>query len=367
MEIARGWWRAGARTTVTAVVVTVLAACGGGGDDDDQRSSATTTTEATEPSRTEREAETSTTAPTTTSTTTAPPPPPIEEVDLRAVPLRIRCFDGELDVVAGAPSTPSPSGPVKVDLFEVTYADADADGRSDAVVRATCVFADGGNASVASVAVVGATAAGPVQLGQPVDGFQPEVVDGTLVVAQAVYGDGDPNCCPSAFRHVPFGLADGRWAEAPGDGVAGDAVTTGGLGALAVGSRYAEVAGRSGRPLLVEDPLQTDGACTYVSFDDLEGVVALGGEGLVHSVQVTSSAVRTRSGLGVGARAEDVYAAFPGRVIATPHEYVPGGEYLTFTPVDEPDRLVVFETDGATVTAFRAGESGWASAIEGCA
>lgn len=42
-------------------------------------------------------------------------------------------------------------------------------------------------------------------------------------------------------------------------------------------------------------------------------------------------------------------------------------EYLTFTPVDEPDRLVVFETDGTTVTAFRAGEAAWATLVEGCA
>jgi hypothetical protein len=358
------------RTGARVLMALAIALAGCGGDDGGEARSGTTTEAGdTRVDRSTTTASTTTSTSTSTSTTTtAPPPPPVEEIDLRAVPIRILCFDGELEVVADAASTPSPSGDVLVDLFEITHADADGDGRTDAVIRATCVFADGGNAAVASVAVVGSQPGGPVQVGQPVEGYAPEVVDGVLVVSQSVDADTDPTCCPSAVRHVPFALAGGRWAGATGgDPVEDDQVTTAGLGALAVGRRYAEVAGRAQRPLLVEDPLQTDGACVYAAFDGLEGVHALGSEGTVRSVQVTSDAVRTRSGLGVGSPAADVHAAFPGRVTATPHEYVTGGEYLTFTPVDEPDRLVVFETDGTTVTAFRAGEAAWATLVEGCA
>jgi hypothetical protein len=93
----------------------------------------------------------------------------------------------------------------------------------------------------------------------------------------------------------------------------------------------------------------------------------LGGDGEVHSVEIDNPAVRTQSGLGIGTPSAEVGPSFPGRVTAEPHPYDETGQYLVFTPVDEPDRLVVFETNGATVTRYRVGEIAWALLIEGCA
>ncbi len=84
-------------------------------------------------------------------------------------------------------------------------------------------------------------------------------------------------------------------------------------------------------------------------------------------VSVSGPGVTTRSGVGVGSPAADVYRAYPGRIVATPHAYV-DGEYLTFVPRDAADRdyRVVFETSADTVTGFRAGLAEATMLVEGC-
>lgn len=289
-------------------------------------------------------------------------------MDLRAATYRVLCPDGEVVFDLRAATAAGFSGPVAIDIFEVTYGDATSDGDEDAVIRLSCVFADGGNASASAVLVVSSEPGGPRQVGQPIEGHAAVLVGGRLVVSRAVYGPEDARCCPGGTAHVPVRLDGDRWV----DGVGGDALdatdvaTTGGLGPLRVGATYDEVAAASGQSVLVEDPLGTGAECVYVSIDSLPDVHALGGAGTVHSVEVDDPVVRTSSGLGVGSGAAAVEAALPGRITAEPHLYVEGGEYLVFTPVDEPGRVAMFETDGQTVTRYRVGETGWALAYEGC-
>lgn len=318
-------------------------------------------------------ATTTTTAPTTTAvppTTAAPPPPPppIAEVDLRAATYRLLCPGGETEVNLRAPSSPSPGGPVMVDLFEPAFGEVTGDGREDAVIHVSCVFADGANIAGSAVVVVSSEAAGPTQIGGPIEGYSPAVIDGRLVVSRAVFGPDDARCCPSATVHVPVRFDGSSWVDGDGAGIGtGEVVTTAGLSALRIGGTYAEIAAAVGRPVTVEDPLQSSGSCVYVSIDSLPDVHALGGDGTVHSIEIDNPEVRTKSGLGVGTNADDIEGAFPGRVSAEPHPYDEAGQLLVFTPAEEPDRLVVFETDGATVTRYRVGEISWALLIEGCA
>ncbi len=102
-----------------------------------------------------------------------------------------------------------------LESFEISYAELTGDGQEDALVAATCVL-DQGNAYVASIAVVRSETAGPVQVGDPVEGFDPVVVGGRPVVTRSVYADDDPRCCPSATAYVPLSLADGSWREGGG-------------------------------------------------------------------------------------------------------------------------------------------------------
>jgi len=370
------------------VVLFLMAGCGQGGGDAEARQAGSTpssdqasrapegNTTATTSTTTASSTTTATSTPTTTPPTTTPPttttrpaPPAVRDLDLRAATYRLLCPDGEVDVDLRAPSSPGPSGPVTVDQFEPIFGEVTGDGREDAIIHITCIFADGGNAAAAAVIVVSSEPDGLTQVGQPIDGYAPVVVGSRFVVARAVYGPDDARCCPGATAHVPMTLDAGRWIDGGGGDAVGtdELITTSGLGALRIGAPYAEIAAETGQSILVEDPLQSDGACVYVSIDSLPEVHGLGGDGALHSIEVDDPAVRTRSGLGIGSSAAEVEGAFPGRIGVEPHPYDEAGQYLVFTPADEPGRLVVFETDGAVVNRYRVGEPSWALAIEGCA
>lgn len=361
--VKRAW-----AVSVLATLV-VLAGCSQNGGENRSGSDRTvrpsggadsTTTVSSRPSTTTA----TTVAPTTT--TTVPPPPEVRALDLRRTPFRLLCPDGPVRVSAGAGGQ-SASGRVTLESFDITYAELTGDGQEDALVAATCVL-DQGNAYVASIAVVRSETAGPVQVGDPVEGFDPVVVGGRPVVTRSVYADDDPRCCPSATAYVPLSLAGGSWREGGGGTPpsTGDRATTTGLGPLRIGTSFAELAGAVGETVEVSDPAESDGSCVYVSVSSLgDRVHGLGGAGRLRSLEVDDSAIRTQSGLGIGSTEVEVQAAFPGKILVEPHEYT-DGHYLLFRPNDGSG-AVVFETDGITVTRYRLGDPAFATALEGCA
>jgi hypothetical protein len=83
------------------------------------------------------------------------------------------------------------------------------------------------------------------------------------------------------------------------------------------------------------------------------------------------SPIATISGIRVGdseARVEETYSGKGGTYTVEPHPYTgPKGHYLIYDVDGEGGKLLIFETDGAKVTSFRAGEDGAVRAIEGCA
>lgn len=375
------------RLAVAATVLlapTLLASCAaGGGGDDNASPRSTTSTAPTEKTTDPRPAGSSTTTslaattttavPTTTAApTTTAPPPDIRSIDLRNGTYRALCpvGVGEVELRPSQGPTQTPDGAVQVEDFDPFFGDMTGDGREDAVVSIGCVFADGGNAYVSSVVLVTAERDGPRQVGPPVDGFEPVLTGSSVVVSRAVFADADPRCCPSTIRYVPLTFQQDHLAEGGGGRPVtdGDSATTAGIGGFEVGRTYAEIAGATGQPVEVSNEVDVGSECVYVSIEggpaDVSG---LGDPDRLRSVEVGNPAVRTKSGLGIGSTEAEVYDAFPGRVTARPHTYVQGGNYLDFVPEDTPERIVVFDTDGATVSYFRVGEPGWADAVEGCA
>lgn len=85
--------------------------------------------------------------------------------------------------------------------------------------------------------------------------------------------------------------------------------------------------------------------------------------GRIVRVDVRAPGIASDRGIEVGASEDAVRGAHPD-VETAPHKYIDGGHYLT-VPI-RSDARIVFETDGAVVTSFRAGrlpQVGW---VEGC-
>jgi hypothetical protein len=85
-------------------------------------------------------------------------------------------------------------------------------------------------------------------------------------------------------------------------------------------------------------------------------------------VNVSGEAVRTAHGVGVGSPEASVRAAYGNRMTVEPHPYEgPIGHYLVVTDPNRPGFQMIFETNGASVTSFRAGRLPEVRLVEGCA
>lgn len=176
---------------------------------------------------------------------------------------------GLVDITPAAGPTQTPEAAVQLDDLEPRYGDVTGDGRTDAVVRLGCLFVNGGNAYVSSVALVTSERDGAHQLGAAVDGFDPVVVGSRVAVARAVYAPEDARCCPSTTRYVPLTFQGDHWVEG---GVGGQplttagTVTTTGIGALQVGKPYGELAASLGQPVVVTNGIDSN-ECVYVTVE----------------------------------------------------------------------------------------------------
>jgi hypothetical protein len=116
-------------------------------------------------------------------------------------------------------------------------------------------------------------------------------------------------------------------------------------------------------------PAGDPGGCAYLTSGALpHGVgVMLDGESVVR-VDISSPAIKTASGVGVGDTEDRIARAYPGRITTTPHKYETKGHYLTYVARDPLDRDMgmVFETDGRRVTSFRVGTVAAIGLVERC-
>ena len=142
-------------------------------------------------------------------------------------------------------------------------------------------------------------------------------------------------------------------------------VTPDGIGAIRAGMRVDELSRVAGDVRAANASAE----CSYVHPSAApHGVMIMLARGQVARVDVDSAGVMSDAGVAVGDSAARVTDAYAGRVTATPHKYVPGGQYLTVRPVppaDSPHRMV-FETENGRVTRFRSGRVPEVEWVERC-
>ena len=144
-------------------------------------------------------------------------------------------------------------------------------------------------------------------------------------------------------------------------------VSEGAVGPVQIGMTLEEADAVLGGRLVPEEPL--DSACDYVSARGVDAEVSfmvVGGR--IARVDVRDTTVTTSEGARVGDAEERIRKLYEGRVTAEPHKYVPRGRYLLVSPRDQGDttHLLLFETDGARVTEYRAGRVPEVQWVEGC-
>lgn len=339
-------------------------ACTPGGSDDD----ASPPTTARRAPTSAPAASSSSSSPAATSTTVASTD--LRQADLTDQPYRVRCPGGEVELQPGVAAPGVDDRTVAVGTFEPQFLDLTGDGRPEAVVEVACAVVDDDATSVRSVVVLADEAGAVVQVGQPLDGGDPTVVGGLLAVGRDASVSADAAGAATSVVYEPFTFDGATWVpSSEGSPVqVTDPVTVDGIGAVLVGAPFGEVAISTGRPIEAADRSGTGGACVEIVLPSgPEGVGGIGGDGLVQAVHVSNPAVRTTEGLGVGSTGVEVQFAFPGQVSVLPHESVPGGQHLIVDFPDQPDRVLLFNTDGTTVTDYAAGAAGWADVAEGCA
>lgn len=160
-----------------------------------------------------------------------------------------------------------------------------------------------------------------------------------------------------------------RWLEpaSPGRPLrATDRLRPDGIGVVTAGMTYAQAEVALGQPIAVTED-QGDDSCVGVEFVGApQPIGGLGGDGRLRRIDVYESPWKTSAGIGIGSTEAQVHAAYPNGLTVDTHPYNPDGHYLVYTPVDGSASLIIFETDGATVTDYRVGEPEFVRYIEGC-
>lgn len=144
-------------------------------------------------------------------------------------------------------------------------------------------------------------------------------------------------------------------------------LTTDGIGPLSVGMTPAQVSralGRTVKPEYLEPTRDCGTVSPYGDAQDGELVLMFSKDRLVR-VSTYSGEIDTPSGFHIGSSETAVRKAFP-QLLIDEHTYVPGGYYLTFVAVSDPQKRLVFETDGERVEAMHGGRAPYVNYVEGC-
>lgn len=190
--------------------------------------------------------------------------------------------------------------------------------------------------------------------------MRPQRASGVAALALAIACGGD------APPRAAGGDSATAAAPAPPPDPAAWTVSAKGYGPVRIGMSAAETREVLGALLAPRDSLSSE--CDYLAIgpDGPEVLFMIVHDQLVR-VDVRDSGVVTDAGARIGdseARIGFLYG--PDRVISTPHAYT-DGRYLTVVPAGTGDQhRLVFETDGRSVTEYRAGLLPMVGWVEGC-
>ena len=193
-----------------------------------------------------------------------------------------------------------------------------------------------------------------------------------LVVSACSDSDGDSDSGATttveSTAPAPTSTSTTTTSSTVPDLLADASISTAGLGPVRIGMTLDQASGAIGFALSGDPEPSID--CYYVGAPELpEGVAFMLSAGTIARVDVSDDSFTTVSGAGVGDTEAEILELFGERIETTPHQYVPGGNYLTFVPADATDAgfRVVFETDGSVVTLIRSGRLPEVEYVEGCA
>ncbi len=140
-----------------------------------------------------------------------------------------------------------------------------------------------------------------------------------------------------------------------------------GLGQIQIGMTLVEAVNMG---LLNENPnMRSDCDFVYpaVGAGIPFGVGVMVVKGKVARIDVDTGSVTTEDGAKIGDTEEKIRTIYDGDVQTEPHKYVPGGHYMiVLGDSASAGKAIVFETNGKTVTNFRAGRLPEVKWVEGC-
>jgi hypothetical protein len=137
-------------------------------------------------------------------------------------------------------------------------------------------------------------------------------------------------------------------------------VTAAGLGPLRAGQTIAQANAAVGGGFS-----GSTANCTYAVWPKAPaGVAVMLANGRVARVEVRSGSTATAAGARIGDSEARINSLYAGRVTSAPHKYNPGGHYMTVT--GGGSNRIVFETDGSSVTNYRAGRTPEVEQVERC-
>lgn len=148
----------------------------------------------------------------------------------------------------------------------------------------------------------------------------------------------------------------------------GSTISTVGLDKVTFGMTVDEAQAALGTTLVADEP-KNPSCYTAHPAAGTAGVSFLVSDGRVERAEVTAGKIGTRSGAHLGSTATDITTLYGDRIQSQPRPDGQPGTWLVYVPKDEADAKfrIVFVTDGATVTAIRAGRLPQVLATSGCA
>lgn len=139
-----------------------------------------------------------------------------------------------------------------------------------------------------------------------------------------------------------------------------------GIGPVRIGMTLAEARDALGTTLSPQ--VLEPGGCGYATSETLPDGVSLMVVGdIIARLDVARGDVETAAGARIGQPEEGVLELYFGRIRVEPHNYTaPDGHYLIVDTPGDPRHRIIFETDGARVTSYRAGQLPQVGWVEGC-